>query len=69
MKTDKKATGRVQQTLDGALEKVSEVKTFTRDGTTHAIAQFVACDDQVSVCVSVVQRVDTDIVGPGSCPC
>jgi hypothetical protein len=65
MKVDKKAIGRVQQTLDGALEKASEVKPFTRDGTTHAVAQFVACDDQV--CVMVVQRVDTDIVHPGSC--
>ena len=60
MKVDKKAKGGLQLTLDRALEKPSEVKVYTRDGATHAIAQLVACDDQV--CVTVVLRVDIDIV-------
>jgi hypothetical protein len=67
MKVDKKAIGGVQQTLDEALEKASEVKMFTCDGTTHAVAQFVACNDQVSVMPVVVQCTNTDIVEPGSC--
>jgi hypothetical protein len=45
MKVDKKGTGGAQLTLDGALEKLLEVKMYTRDGATHAVAQFVACDD------------------------
>lgn len=67
MKVDKKATGGVQLTLDGVLEKQSEAKIYTRDGATHAVAQFVACDDQV--CVMVVWRVDAQIGWPGSCSC
>jgi hypothetical protein len=59
MKVDKKASGGVQLTLDGALEKLSEVKIYTRDGATHAIAQFIVCNDQV--CVMVVQCVDAEI--------
>jgi hypothetical protein len=49
MKLEKKATHGVQQTLDGVLGKASDVKTYTRDGVTHAVAQLVACDDQVCV--------------------
>ncbi|KAF8495247.1 hypothetical protein F5888DRAFT_1615945, partial [Russula emetica] len=59
MKVDKKVSGGVQLTLDGALEKPSKVKVYMHDGATHAIAQFVACDDQV--CVMVVRRVDAEI--------
>jgi len=44
MKIDKKASG-VQLMLDGALEKQSEMRVYTCDGVTHAVAQFVACDD------------------------
>ena len=43
----KKPTGRTQSTLDGTFEKKAEAKVFTREAATHAIAQFVACDDQV----------------------
>jgi hypothetical protein len=67
MKVDKKGTAGGQLTLDGALEKPLEVKTYMCDGATHAVAQFVACDDQV--CVMVVLRLDVDVVGPGSCCC
>ena len=54
MKMDKRAKGGAQLTLDAALVKPSDAKLYTRDGATHAVAQFVACDDQV--CVMVVQR-------------
>ena len=54
MKVDKKAKGGLQLTLDEALEKLSEVKVYMRDGATHAIAQLVACDDQV--CETVHQE-------------
>jgi hypothetical protein len=64
MKLDKKATG-VQLTLDGALKKPEDVKMYTRDGATHAVAQFVACDDQVRM--MMVLGIDVDAVGPGSC--
>lgn len=71
MKNKNKLTGKVQSTLDGVLEKVPEVKTYTRDGATHAVAQLIACDDQVRV--MVILHVDVvDIVGrlgPGSCAC
>ena len=66
MKLDKKVTG-VQLTLDGALKKPEDVKMYTRDGATHAVAQFVACDDQVRM--MVVLGIDVDAVGPGSCYC
>jgi hypothetical protein len=36
-----------QSTLDNLL-LVDRPDTFTRDGIVHAVAQFVACDDQVS---------------------
>jgi hypothetical protein len=67
MKVDKKGMAGGQLTLDGALEKPLEVKTYMHDGATYAVAQFVACNDQV--CVMVVLRVNVDIVGPGSCCC
>ena len=66
MKIDKKATG-AQLTLDGVLEKREEEKIYTRDGATHAVAQFVACNDQV--CAMVVWCIEADIVQPGSCSC
>ena len=51
MKEDKKRKGGTQATLDRMLEKTAEVKTYSREGATHAIAQFVACDDQVGAWV------------------
>lgn len=63
MNQDKKATKGGQLTLDGVLEKLPEVKVYTRDGATHAIAQLVACDDQVCVMmVRTVSCIDADIV-------
>jgi hypothetical protein len=59
MKEDKKATKGGQLTLDGVLDKLPEVKVYTRDGATHAVAQLVACDDQVRV--MAVWRIDADI--------
>ena len=59
MKMDKNTKGGVQSTLDAALEKTKEVKTYTREEVTHAVAQFVACDDQVGA--MVVMQDDIDI--------
>jgi hypothetical protein len=67
MKVDKKAAEGVQLMLDATLEKPLEVKVYTHDGATHAVAQFVACNDQVCVMV-VVWCVDAEI-GPGSHSC
>jgi Mn-containing catalase len=38
-----------QPKLDGTFERVTGPKEFTRDRVLHAVSQFVACDDQVSV--------------------
>jgi hypothetical protein len=65
MKADKKATGKVQLTLDGVLEPLPEAKMYTRDGATHAVAQLIACDDQVRMKVMLWN--DVDDVRPGSC--
>jgi hypothetical protein len=59
MQGEKKAKGGVQTTLDAVLEKMAEVKTYMREGVTHAIAQLVACDDQVSA--TLVLQDNTDI--------
>ncbi len=57
MKVDRKVAGGVQLMLDGTLEKPQEVKTYTHDGATHAVAQFIVCDDQV--CARVVQCIES----------
>jgi hypothetical protein len=46
-KKDPKA--KVQGTLDGAVKTLEAPREFTREGVLHAVTQFVACDDQVSV--------------------
>jgi hypothetical protein len=61
MKEDKKRKGGTQATLDGMLEKTAEVKTYSREGATHAIVQFVACDDQVGAGAMVMLQDDIDI--------
>ena len=38
-----------QTTLDGKFPKRTSPQEFTRDGILHAVAQFIACDDQVSL--------------------
>jgi hypothetical protein len=43
---EKAEKAKSQTTLDDIVAKHSD--TFTRDGILHAVAQFVACDDQVS---------------------
>ncbi|KAG6807118.1 hypothetical protein H0H92_008736 [Tricholoma furcatifolium] len=35
-----------QSVLDGVIVKVNRPKEFSKTGTTHAVAQLVACDDQ-----------------------
>jgi hypothetical protein len=67
MKVDKKATEGAQLTLDGALEKQSKVKIYIHNGATHAVAQFVMCNDQVYV--MAVQHVNAQIGWPSSCSC
>jgi hypothetical protein len=48
MEADKQMKGK-QSKLDGTFEKITGPKEFTRDGALHAVSQFVACDDQVSL--------------------
>jgi hypothetical protein len=43
---EKAEKAKSQTTLDDIVAKRPD--TFTRDGILHAVAQFVACDDQVS---------------------
>ena len=58
---EKKPTRRSQSTLDGTFEKKANMKVFTREAATHAIAQFVACDDQVRMLHSAVVGLDAYI--------
>ena len=58
MKANKKTKGGVQVPLDAVLEKASNIKVYTREGATHLIAQFVACDDQVGVTVDLHNNTD-----------
>jgi len=60
-------TGEAQLTLDGALEKQSKAKIYIHNGATHAVAQFVMCNDQVYV--MAVQHVNAQIGWPSSCSC
>ena len=60
MKVDKKVTGGTQLTLDGVLEKLEDMKTYTHDGATHAVAQFVACNDQM--CKVMILHADVDVM-------
>jgi hypothetical protein len=48
MQEGEKAKGKQQTTLDGIVEKRAP-QEFTRDGILHAISQFVACGDQVTL--------------------
>jgi hypothetical protein len=65
MKVDKKTTGIVQSTLDGVLEKAPYLKSYTREGALHAVAQFVACDNQVREMLMLLAEID--ILRPGPC--
>jgi hypothetical protein len=40
---------KTQSKLDGMVEKFQGPREFTREGALHAITQFIACNDQVSV--------------------
>jgi hypothetical protein len=42
-----KLKGKKQVKIDEVLERSTAPKEFTREGILHAVAQFVACDDQV----------------------
>jgi hypothetical protein len=64
MKVDKKGTA-AQSTLDGVLGKPAYMKLYTREGAMHAIAQLVACDDQVRKMVMLC--IEIDDLRPGSC--
>ena len=41
-------TGEKQTTLDGVFEKFQGPKEFMKEAITHAVAQLVVCNDQVS---------------------
>ena len=64
MKVDKKGTA-VQSTLDRVLEKLAYVKLYMREGATHAVAQFIACNDHVREVVMLCIEIDS--LQPGSC--
>jgi len=36
-----------QRKLDGAFKAIKAPAEFTREGVLHAVAQFIACDNQV----------------------
>lgn len=42
-----KSKGKQQVKIDKILDKATVPREFTREGVLHAVAQFVACDDQV----------------------
>jgi hypothetical protein len=44
---EEKLNGKKQVKIDNMLEKSTAPQVFTREGVLHAVAQFVACDDQV----------------------
>ena len=58
---EKKPTGRSQTTLDGTFERKANAIVFTCEAATHAIAQFVACDDQVRTLHGAVVGLDAYI--------
>ena len=45
----KKNLKKGQQTLAQAFQKASKLKEFSREGVLKAVAEFIICDDQVSV--------------------
>jgi hypothetical protein len=59
-----------QRKLDGAFKAIKAPAEFTREGVLHAVARFVACDDQVRGVHSVQRslRANTcfDSLGTGS---
>ena len=44
---EEKSKGKKQVKINNILEKSTGPREFTREGVLHAVAQFVACDDQV----------------------
>ena len=46
---EEKSKGKKQTKIDNILDKSMAPCEFTREGVLHAVAQFVACDDQVWV--------------------
>ena len=46
---EEKSKGKKQTKIDNILDKSTAPREFTREGVLHAVAQFVACDDQVWV--------------------
>jgi hypothetical protein len=48
MQDKKKNTrGNTQTKLDGVIDVINWLQIFMREGVLHAVAQFIACDDQV----------------------
>ena len=57
--------GNTETKLDRVIDVVNQPQNFTREGVLHAVAQFIACDDQVQLHVAKVLQ-DTDM-RIGSC--
>jgi hypothetical protein len=55
IKLNKKMTKKSKQMLEGVLEKLPEVKVYMHKEATQAVAQLIACDDQVHVMVVHVE--------------
>ena len=68
---EEKSMGKKQTKIDNMLEKSKMPREFTHEDVLHAVAQFVACDDQVWLvssywCVVVVLMMG-EFKGLGSC--
>jgi hypothetical protein len=57
--------GKTQAKLDGMVDKSQGTRVFVREGVLHAVCQFIACDDQVSIVVSL-QTIILTYLGPSS---
>ena len=51
---EEKLKGKKQTKIDNMLEKSRAPHEFTHEGVLHAVAQFVACDDQVARLVALM---------------
>jgi hypothetical protein len=52
----KQAKTKTQASLDGMIERAQGPREFTREAVLHAVCQFIACNDQVSVATCPCQE-------------
>ena len=58
---NKAKKGKTQAKLDGMIERVQGPREFMRESVLHAVTQFVACNDQVSMVKASVHSSCTDL--------